>query len=104
MKRYVFTNDSDRVQVIKTRIRHWERTLFPGQAATFEANPEDFLEIYTYQVSSALLADRTPCSRLPTPDEARVGEPSEACSELLTFAGSPLTAALSDGLRGRGRG
>lgn len=61
MKRYAFTNRSGRIQVIKTRIRGWERTLFPGQQAMFEADPEDFLEVYTYQSSTAILEDRMPC-------------------------------------------
>ncbi|MGQ9836630.1 MAG: DUF1830 domain-containing protein [Cyanobacteriota bacterium] len=61
MKRYAFINASGQVQVIRTIPGHWERTLFPGQHVIFEAEPDDYLEIYSCSYSTALLEERRPC-------------------------------------------
>ncbi|MFS8860082.1 DUF1830 domain-containing protein [Synechococcus sp. B60.1] len=64
MKRYVFVNRSQQVQVIRTIPGHWERTLFPGQYAIFEAEPDDYLEVYSCCCSTTLLEERHPCHSL----------------------------------------
>ncbi|NJL99957.1 MAG: DUF1830 domain-containing protein [Synechococcaceae cyanobacterium SM2_3_2] len=64
MKSYAFTNRSDDVQVVRTSDGHLERTLFPGQQVVFEADPDQFLEIYSHQWMSNLLVDRWPCHTL----------------------------------------
>ncbi|MEN9226347.1 MAG: DUF1830 domain-containing protein [Thermostichus sp. HHBFW_bins_43] len=61
MKRYAFINGSGQVQVIRTIPGHWERTLFPGQRAIFEAEPDDYLEIYSCCCSTTILEERRPC-------------------------------------------
>ncbi len=64
MKRYVFVNRSQQVQVIRTIPGHWERTLFPGQYAIFEAEPDDYLEVYSCCRSTTILEERHPCCYL----------------------------------------
>lgn len=64
MQAYCFTNSSDDVQVVRTSDGHLERTLFPGQRITFQANPDEYLEVYSNQWMSNLLEDRWPCRTL----------------------------------------
>ncbi|MGY2767378.1 DUF1830 domain-containing protein [Thermostichus sp. MS-CIW-26] len=64
MKRYAFVNCSGQVQVIRTIPGHWERTLFPGQQAIFEAEPDDYLEVYSCCCSTAILEERRLCRYL----------------------------------------
>jgi hypothetical protein len=61
MKRYVYVNRSGQVQVVRTIPGHWERTLFPGQYALFEAEPDDYLEVYSYCCATTILEERRPC-------------------------------------------
>lgn len=75
MKRYAFINASGQVQVIRTIPGHWERTLFPGQKVIFEAEPDDYLEVYSYSCATALLEERRPCRYLSDSGEPEV-EPS----------------------------
>ncbi len=64
MQAYAFTNKSDDVQVIRTSDGHLERTLFPGQQVIFEADPDQYLEVFSNQLMSSLLVDRWPCCNL----------------------------------------
>ncbi|MEN9222074.1 MAG: DUF1830 domain-containing protein [Thermostichus sp. BF3_bins_97] len=75
MKRYAFINGSGQVQVIRTIPGHWERTLFPGQHAVFEAEPDDYLEIYSCCCSTTILEERRPC-RCLLDSSAPLAEPS----------------------------
>jgi hypothetical protein len=68
MKRYVFANHSGSIQVIKTTSSHLERTLLPGQRIAFQADPSEFLEVYTHHYTSGVLADRTCCGQLQSGD------------------------------------
>ncbi len=68
MKRYALTNQSADVQVVKTSKHHVERTLFPGQSVTVDADPTEFLEIYTYQWMTSILTDRVFCQDILTED------------------------------------
>lgn len=41
-----------------------EKALFPGDCLVFRAEPDAYLEIYTPEICSALLAERIWCSQL----------------------------------------
>ncbi len=65
MNRYSLVNQSRFVQVIRTTGHHVERTVLPGQTVTVEADPEEYLEIYTNEWTTSLLAARMVCHGLP---------------------------------------
>ncbi|MGF1522172.1 MAG: DUF1830 domain-containing protein [Leptolyngbyaceae cyanobacterium] len=62
-----YVNETSQLQIVRvtnTSTSCLERVISPGQRLTFQASPEAFLEIYTYEFCSSVLADRIACSRL----------------------------------------
>jgi hypothetical protein len=62
-----YVNTTSKIQVVRiANIPKWyfERVVFPGQRLLFEALPEAQLEIYAGAFSSAILADKIPCTRM----------------------------------------
>lgn len=64
-----YHNDSGQIQIVRIEnVPHWyfERVVFPGDRLLFEAVPSAILEIHSGGVTSALLEDRIPCTKLQT--------------------------------------
>lgn len=62
-----YVNETSILQIARvTNISNWyfERVIFPGQRLLFEAPRLAQLEIHTYEIPSAILADKIPCTRL----------------------------------------
>ncbi|MFM7447617.1 MAG: DUF1830 domain-containing protein [Leptolyngbyaceae cyanobacterium] len=59
-----YTNKTRFVQIARiSNIPHWffEKVVFPGERLLFEAHPDAWLEIYTSEQCSAILAERILC-------------------------------------------
>lgn len=62
-----YVNKTSTIQIGRiTNIPNWyfERVIFPGQRLLFECSPEAQLEIYSSEMSNAILAERIECQRL----------------------------------------
>lgn len=62
-----YTNKTSRLQVIRiTNIEGWffERVIFAGQSLIIDVDSEAVLEVHTYEMATAILADRIPCRQL----------------------------------------
>lgn len=73
-------NDTCHIQVARIEnipYEYFERVIFPGDRLVFKTFPHAWLEIYTGELCSALLAERILCDRLkielvePYPDTSR---------------------------------
>jgi hypothetical protein len=74
-----YVNATSKIQVARiTNIPNWyfERVVFPGQRLMFESAPEALLEVHSGMMTSAILADRIPCSKLAVhqPDSVETPE------------------------------
>jgi hypothetical protein len=61
------TNTTRFVQIARiSNIPHWyfEKVVFPGERLLFETHPDAWLEIYTSEQCSAILAERILCVHL----------------------------------------
>lgn len=62
-----YRNVTTRLQVVRTTGSDHptiERTVLPAQVISFLAEPDDELEVYTYDCSTTLLSERIPCRQL----------------------------------------
>lgn len=69
-----YINKTRKLQIIRiSNIEGWyfERVIFAGQPLLLEVNADAVLEIHTYEMATAILADRIPCWQL------RYAEPIE---------------------------
>jgi hypothetical protein len=60
-------NQMQQIQILRiANIPNWffERTVLPGEELLFEAYPEAELEVYTYEIASAILTEKMTCDRL----------------------------------------
>lgn len=69
----MYVNQSPSIQVIRlnpSAVGCLERTVWPGQRLLFEAPLAATLDVYSGQLSHAILADRVPCRELAIADDA----------------------------------
>lgn len=62
-----YINKTSKLQIIRiTNIAGWffERVIFAGQPLILEVDSEAVLEVHTYEMATAILADRIPCRQL----------------------------------------
>lgn len=61
-----YQNSSSRHQIIRISNigSYFERVILPDQKLLFNAEPDAFLEIYTIESITSILADRISCSKL----------------------------------------
>jgi hypothetical protein len=62
-----YVNHMQQIQILRiANIPNWffERTVLPGEELLFEAYPEAELEVYTYEIASAILTEKITCDRL----------------------------------------
>ena len=62
-----YRNESSRIQIIRIDSAprlYLERVVLPGQCLCFAAPAEEYLEVFTSEVASALLQDRITCAQL----------------------------------------
>lgn len=62
-----YVNKTNQIQIIRINNsleQYLERTIFPGQRFIFEASRDSLLEIYTYELATAIVADRIPCEQI----------------------------------------
>ncbi len=66
---YCYTNDTKQIQIIRiARVsdNFLERTVLPNCQILFAATADAELEVYTYDVATAILTERITCDRLIT--------------------------------------
>lgn len=64
-----YTNDTRQIQIIRmTNLPDdfLERAVLPGNQILFAASADAELEVYTYDIATAILAERMTCDRLAT--------------------------------------
>ncbi|ARV57814.1 hypothetical protein BZZ01_03460 [Nostocales cyanobacterium HT-58-2] len=62
-----YVNSTSQIQIVRiANIPNWyfERVVLPGQHLLFAALPKAQLEIHTYEMASAILADKIDCNSL----------------------------------------
>ena len=62
-----YKNTTSRLQILRIEnVPNWyfERVIFPGQSLIFHTAPEALLEVHSYEMATAVIADRIPCSQL----------------------------------------
>ncbi|MGD1856577.1 MAG: DUF1830 domain-containing protein [Leptolyngbyaceae cyanobacterium] len=68
-----YKNTTSRLQILRIEnVPNWyfERVIFPGQSLIFHTAPEALLEVHSYEMATAIVADRIPCSQLLCKDSA----------------------------------
>lgn len=62
-----YINKTSKLQVVRiSNIEGWffERVIFAGQPLILDVDSEAVLEVHTYEMATAILADRIPCRQL----------------------------------------
>ncbi|PZO38466.1 MAG: hypothetical protein DCF19_16205 [Pseudanabaena frigida] len=64
---YHYANQTGKIQIVRLQIginECIERAVFPENYFDFDAPPNSWLEIHSYETATAVLCDRIPCQQL----------------------------------------